>query len=172
MLKFSPFKFCRVKSQRRKSFNRRCGQTPAHHGEKLQARTLLTTFMVSSTADSFDNVFGDGVAADRNGVDSLRAAIQESNALAGPDTIYLTSGTFTMSFDGFDDDNAIRGDLDITGDVTIIGAGAENTIIDGGGIDRIFDVFPGTNVSISGVTIRNGTARNGAGIRSTVSLTI
>jgi predicted outer membrane repeat protein len=172
MLKFSPFKFCRVKSQRRKSFNRRCGQTPAHHGEKLQARTLLTTFMVSSTADSFDNVFGDGVAADRNGVDSLRAAIQESNALAGPDTIYLTSGTFTLSFDGFDDDNAIRGDLDITGDVTIIGAGAENTIIDGGGIDRIFDVFPGTNVSISGVTIRNGTARNGAGIRSTGSLTI
>ena len=172
MLKFSPFRFCRAKNQRRKSINRRSGQTPAHHSEKLQSRTLLTTFMVSSTADSFDNVFGDGFAENRNGVDSLRAAIQEANALDGPDTIYLTSGTFTLSFDGFDDDNALRGDLDITGDVTIIGAGAENTIIDGGGIDRVFDIFPDANVSISGVTIRNGTARNGAGIRNTGTLTI
>ena len=172
MLKFSPFKFRLARNQRRKSISRRSGQTPAHHGEKLETRRLLTTFMVSSTADSFDNVFGDGFATDRNGVDSLRAAIQETNALDGPDTIYLTSGTFTLSFDGFDDDNALAGDLDIFGDVTIIGAGAENTIIDGGGIDRVFDVFPDANVSISGVTIRNGTARNGAGIRSTGTLTI
>ena len=62
--------------------------------------------------------------------------------------------------------------MDITSDLTIIGAGAENTIIDGGGIDRIFDVFPDTTVSISGVTIRNGTSRNGSGIRNTGTLTI
>ena len=167
---FSSFKLRRARSQRRRSINSRSNQAPAHHGEKLQDRTLLTTFMVSSTADSFDDVFGDGVAVDRNGVDSLRGAIQEANALAGPDTIYLTSGIFTLSFTGFDDDNALRGDLDITGDVTIIGAGAENTIIDGGGIDRIFDIFPEATVNISGVTIRNGTARNGAGIRNTGTL--
>jgi predicted outer membrane repeat protein len=170
MLRFSPFKFCRVKNQRRKSINRRSGQTPAHHGEKLQSRTLLTTFMISSTGDSFDDVFGDGIAVDNNGVDSLRGAIQEANALEGADTIYLASGIYTLSFTGFDDDNALRGDLDITGDVTIIGAGAENTIIDGGGIDRIFDIFPEATVNISGVTIRNGTARNGAGIRNTGTL--
>lgn len=167
---FLPFKLRRARSQRRRSINSRSNQTPAHHSEKLQARTLLTTFMVSSTGDSFDDVFGDGVAVDNNGVDSLRGAIQEANALDGADTIYLTSGTYTLSFDGFDDDNALVGDLDITSDVTIIGAGAENTIIDGGGIDRIFDIFPEATVNISGVTIRNGLARNGAGIRNTGTL--
>ncbi|NQV27466.1 MAG: hypothetical protein HQ518_24210 [Rhodopirellula sp.] len=172
MRHFLPFKFRFAKAQRRRTINNRTNQTPAHHGEKLQSRTLLTTFMVSSTADNFDNIFGDGVAADNQGVDSLRAAIQETNALAGPDTIYLTSGTFTLSFDGHDDDNAIAGDLDITGDLTIIGAGAENTIIDAGDIDRVFDIFSSANVSISGVTIRNGTARNGAGIRNTGTLTL
>lgn len=167
---FSPFKLRRARSQRRRSINSRSNRTPAHHGEKLQARTLLTTFMISSTGDSFDDVFGDGVAVDNRGVDSLRGAIQEANALDGDDTIYLASGTYTLSFDGVDDDNALAGDLDITGDVTIIGAGAENTIIDGGGIDRVFDIFPEATVTISGVTIRNGTARNGAGIRNTGTL--
>ena len=87
---FSPFKLRRARSQRRRSTNSRLNQTPAHHSEKLQARTLLTTLMVSSPDDSFDDFFGDGVAVDNNGVDSLRGAIQEANALDGPDTIYLT----------------------------------------------------------------------------------
>jgi hypothetical protein len=163
---FSPFKFRRVRGQRRRSISSRSNQTPAHHGEKLQNRTLLTTFMISSTGDGFDNVFGDGEAVDNNGAQSLRAAIQETNALDGADTIYLTSGIFTLSFDGFGDDNAIAGDLDITGDVTIIGAGAENTIIDAADLDRVFDIQAGATVNISGVTIRNGTAQNGAGIRN------
>lgn len=162
---FSPFILRRARRQRRRSRNP-SNQTPAQHSEKLQDRTLLTTFIVSSTADSFDNVFGDGVAADDDGIDSLRAAIQETNALAGPDTIYLTSGIFTLSFDGFDDDNSLAGDLDITGDLTIIGAGSDNTIIDAADIDRVFDIQAGANVRISGVTIRNGTARNGGGVRN------
>lgn len=171
MLRLSRFNLRQATTRRR----RRTGSqshTPAHHSEKLQNRTLLTTFMISSTGDGFDDVFGDGLAANDDGVGSLRAAIQETNARSGPDTIYLTSGTFTLSFDGFDDDNAINGDLDITDDVTIIGAGADNTIIDGAGIDRVFDIFSGATVSISGVTIRNGAARNGAGIRNFGTLTL
>lgn len=171
MLRLLPQKFRPTRSQRRRK-HRHQPQAAAHHSEKLQSRTLLTTFMISSTADSFDDVFGDGIAANDDGVDSLRAAIQETNARAGADTIYLTSGTFTLSFDGFDDDNAIVGDLDITDDLTIIGAGAENTIIDGAGIDRIFDIFAGADVSISGVTIRNGAASNGAGLRNFGTLTL
>ena len=171
MLDFSLFRLRRAGNQRRRNSSR-SNHTPAHHSEKLQNRTLLTTFMISATGDSFDNVFGDGVAANRDGVESLRAAIQETNALAGPDTIYLTSGTFTLTFDGVDDDNALTGDLDITGDLTIIGAGAENTIIDGGDIDRVFDILAGANVTISGVTIRNGNARNGGGVRNFGTLTL
>src|SRR5216117_3472105 len=51
------------------------------------------------------------------------------------------------------------GDLDITNDLTINGAGASTTIIDGNNLDRIFHIDPvptGITVTISGVTIQNG----------------
>lgn len=152
--------------RRRRKNARRNQPSSAHQSEQLQDRKLLTIFMISATADGFDDVFADGVAQDDEGVTSLRAAIQESNAVDGIDTIYLTSGTFSLSRDGDDDDNAIFGDLDITDDLTIIGAGSANTIIDAGDIDRVFDIQAGATVTISGVTIRNGTAQNGAGIRN------
>jgi hypothetical protein len=40
--------------------------------------------------------------------------------------------------------------------VTILGAGADLTIIDGGGVDRIFDIVESATVVVSGVTLRNG----------------
>lgn len=156
----------RFRNRRRRGSASHASQTPAHHSERLQDRKLLTSFMVSATADGFDLFPGNGTADDGNGTTSLRAAIQETNALAGSDTIYLTSGTFTLSRDSFDDDTSRFGDLDISGDLTIIGAGADNTIIDANDIDRVFDILAGANVKISGVTIRNGTAQNGAGIRN------
>ena len=47
-------------------------------------------------------------------------------------------------------------DLDITDDLTITGAGQAITNIDGGGIDRVFDVKLGNTLEISGVTVQNG----------------
>jgi len=84
----------------------------------------------------------------------LRAALQQANALTGPDTIMLPAGTYTLTISGRCEDTAATGDLDITEDLTITGAGAATTIIDGGGIDRIFDVW--APLSVSEVTIRNG----------------
>ncbi len=46
-----------------------------------------TTFIVSSTADTADVLPGDGVCLTSTAVCTLRAAIQEANALAGDDTI-------------------------------------------------------------------------------------
>jgi len=132
------------------------------------------TFTVNSTADAVDAVPGDGFCetVPGNGVCTLRAAIQEANAFAGADTIVLPAGTYTLSIAGVDEDASATGDLDISSNLTITGAGAVTTIIDGGGLDRVFQVgisFFDATVTIAGVTIRNGNTaasaiKNGGGI--------
>jgi uncharacterized repeat protein (TIGR01451 family) len=100
---------------------------------------------------------------------SLREAIIDANATPGADTISLGPGAHTLAIAGIDEDLATTGDLDITDDLTISGVNSATTIIDGGGLDRVFDVIAG-NVTFSGVTIRNGAATEagidtGGGIR-------
>lgn len=91
----------------------------------------------------------------------MRAAVQEANAHAGPDSISLPANTYVLTQTGFGEDNAVTGDLDITGDLTITGAGAATTFIDGNAADRIFDVKvpSGKAVGLFDLTIRNGDAR-------------
>lgn len=132
------------------------------------------------------NSFGDGVAANPangicetvagNGICTLRAAIQVANASVGTaDTINLPSGTYSLTIAGRNEDLAATGDLDITGilaanALTINGTGltAGSTIIDGGGIDRVFDIIGIAPVTISNLTIRNGNSGGavGGGIRT------
>jgi len=112
-------------------------------------------FTVDTTADAVDINPGDGVCDDGAGNCTLRAAIQEANALGGSDTITLPAGTYTISIPGTGDDTGTMGDLDITRDLTITGAGSGDTIIDGGALDRVIHILSG-NVDISGVTIQNG----------------
>lgn len=122
------------------------------------------TFTVNSPADVPDANPGDGVCetAPGNKVCTLRAAVQESNAFGGDNTIMLQANvTYTLTRAG-DDDTALNGDLDITGSVNIVGAGPNSTIIDGNSAvtgDRVFQIF-GT-ATISGVTIQNGKSASG-----------
>jgi len=122
---------------------------------------MAATFTVDSALDVVDASPGDGKCetAPGNGICTLRAAIQEVNALAGADTIILPAGTYMVTIPGAGEDHAATGDLDITDNLTIIGAGADTTIIDGNRLDRVFHVDPaaaGITVEISGVTIQNG----------------
>lgn len=102
---------------------------------------------------------------------SLRGAILAANANPGTDTINLPAGTYTLEIAGTDE-NAATGDLDITGDLTIIGAGADKTTINGNSIDRVFDVRPSgvtltiniSRVKITGGNLPNAAANAGAGI--------
>jgi CSLREA domain-containing protein len=117
------------------------------------------TFLVNSTADLPDADQGDGIAAACNGLCTLRAAIMQANYTGGSNTIILPAGVYTLTRPG-DDDNAVRGDLDITQPLTIQGAGSGVTIIDGNGAvtgDRVFQILSSaTYTSLSGLTIRNG----------------
>ncbi|OAI41579.1 hypothetical protein AYO38_00675 [bacterium SCGC AG-212-C10] len=95
-------------------------------------------------------------------VNTLREAIICANSVPGADTIVLPAGTYTMN-PSSGDDVALQGDLDITSDLTITGAGAATTIIQGCAApctanDRVFDVIGSISVTISGVTIQHGDA--------------
>ena len=119
------------------------------------------TFAVNSTSDQTDAVPGNGVCSWMAGLCTLRAAIQEANAFPGADVIQIPAGTFTLSIAGAGEENAASGDLDIRDDVTLEGAGAGVTILDGAAIDRVLHVQP-MNLATLSVTIRDVTIRNGA----------
>ncbi|MBK8432315.1 MAG: CSLREA domain-containing protein [Chloroflexi bacterium] len=110
------------------------------------------TFVVTKTADTADGTCD----ADC----SLREAIIAANAAAGADVITVPAGTYTLSIAGTGENAGATGDLDITGNLTINGAGASTTIINANSIDRVFHgvTTAGTTliVAISDITIRGG----------------
>ncbi len=120
-----------------------------------------TTYTVNTTLDTPDVDPSNGVCADANGRCSLRAAIMDANFTAALDTILLPAGVYLLTRPGIDD-NALVGDLDITHDLTIQGAGSAAAIVDGNGAvtgDRVFQILnTALNVTLSGMTIRNGLA--------------
>jgi hypothetical protein len=92
------------------------------------------------------------------------------NDAASGDTIVVPACTITLTGAAVDNANQ-TGDLDVNKSLTIQGAGASSTIIDGSALDRVFDINPlGTPsvvVTLTGLTIRNGKAasESGGGLR-------
>jgi CSLREA domain-containing protein len=113
------------------------------------------TYTVTKTADTNDGVCD----ADC----SLREAISASNASAGGGTINIPAGTYTITIAGTGENLNATGDFDIRKSVSIVGAGAGSTIIDGGGLDQVFHITGAYTVSISGVTITGATVPGAGG---------
>jgi predicted outer membrane repeat protein len=127
--------------------------------EHLEDRTTPATFNVTTTLDVIDPA---------DGKRSLREAITAANSLAGADVIVVPAGVFKLALNGADENANATGDFDITDAVTITGAGAGLTLIDGQQLDRVMDVL-GTapssfKVVLAGLTVRNGSANNAGGI--------
>jgi hypothetical protein len=117
-------------------------------------RLLAVTFAPLPTA-------ADGSAG------SLRAAIIQADVNHQDNTIVLAAGVYqlTLGNTAGAEDLAARGDLDVNDaghTVTIRGAGPGVTIIDGGKLDRVFQIFSGTTVMLEGLTIQNGVAQDAA----------
>ncbi|MEO6060964.1 MAG: hypothetical protein ABIQ99_03390, partial [Thermoflexales bacterium] len=121
---------------------------------------LADTYIVNDIADIADDNIGDGICHTASGTCTLRAAVQEANAHAGADSISFPAGTYVLTQTGFGEDNAVTGDLDITGNLVITGTGAATTIVDGNRTDRVFHILvsSGQAVALSGLTVRNGNA--------------
>jgi CSLREA domain-containing protein len=145
------------------------------------ASAHATTFNVNSPADVPDATPGDGKCetAAGNQVCTLRAAVQEANALAGADVINLqANATYLLTRVGIENASAF-GSLDISDSVDIVGAGPASSIVDGDGSvtnDRVFQILPciGNDVdcalgevvvTMTGIAIRHGqTPDNGGGL--------
>lgn len=138
------------------------------------------SFTVNSTADAPDASPGDGICATAAVACTLRAAIQEANFLNsfGGTTVHVPAATYTLTIAGANEDWAASGDLDLVAlnGITIDGAGAASTIIDGNGLDRVFEIRNSATATISNLTIRNGhpsgVNSHGGGVRSAGTLTL
>ena len=149
---------------------------------------LGMTINATTTTDEYDTT--------PNGTCSLREAVQSANNNAdfggcdgsgsfyGHDTIYLGTGTYLVnrgSGPSISEDANVYGDLDISPspggltfniyDVTIIGEGSGNTILDANNIDRVIDIQANAYVKLVGVkiyrghpSIYDGKQNNGGGI--------
>jgi CSLREA domain-containing protein len=149
---------------------------------------LAATFTVTQTTDAVDTNVGDGIcdvdAATPGNQCSLRAAIQTANGLAGSHIISLPAGTYTLSVGGpvaanaRGEDAAAKGDLDIVSgsNITVRSADtARGTVtIDGGALDRVFQVRSGGTLTLVGITVTNGNpgSDTGAGIRTDGALVL
>lgn len=112
------------------------------------------TFLVNSTRDEGDAEPGDGICATEAGLCTVRAAVDEANALAGPDEIVIPSGRFRLN----------AGTLTLHEDVAISGAGMERTVLQGNKQVRVVEVLEGVQSEVVGLTIRNGGEQDGAGV--------
>jgi len=126
----------------------------------FSANAQAATFSVNTNNDTADSDLFDGRCETAiTGTCSLRAAIQQANALGGNDTIILPAGRYVLQ--GLDNEDFSRnGDLDIREDLTIIGFSSDTTSIDTKGLDRIFDIHDANNVSLKGITLINGNSKN------------
>lgn len=113
------------------------------------------TFTVTNTRDN-----GGVNPAPGAGTGTLRQAIVDVNANAGPDTINFPAG--------FAGTITLESELpQITQDVTINGTGAGMVTVSGASAFRVFSIGTGVTASISGLTISNGNApplESGGGI--------
>jgi hypothetical protein len=99
-------------------------------------------------------------STDDSGPGSLRQAIQDA---APGDTInFSVTGTITLT----------SGELIITKNLNIHGPGATSLAISGNDASRVVRIDSGATVTISDITIRNGSAYWGAGIRNDGALTL
>ncbi|MCW5979261.1 MAG: CSLREA domain-containing protein [Bryobacteraceae bacterium] len=114
------------------------------------------TFTVNSFADAGDSNPGNGICSAGRAGCTLRAAIEEANALPSapfdPDIILVPGGLYPLSL----------GALKITDHLRIIGAReGEATVVDGQQLDSVFVVDGGRTrigVEMHFLTIRNGRA--------------
>jgi CSLREA domain-containing protein len=118
------------------------------------------TFTVNDTVDAPDAV-DNGICATAGGKCSLRAAVREANQAAGS-TVIVPAGSYDLTL----------GELHIQAAMTIQGAGAGVTFLNGTATTRVLTSSPATGVTVSGVTLQNGhTTQNGGCVIGSLTIT-
>src|SRR5258706_7792901 len=124
------------------------------HGDIAGAETRsgITTSRIHEVFDVRD-------FEDSTNVTSLRGAILAINRCGGSGVIRLQEGTYTLTIQGADEFEGLKGDLNVTrGIVRIEGAGS-NTVIDASSLgDRVLHVHPKAQLILSSLVIEGGTS--------------
>ncbi|MBI1761578.1 MAG: putative Ig domain-containing protein [Acidobacteria bacterium] len=125
-----------------------------------------SSFTVNDLGDAPDQTPGDFLCQAASGACTLRAAIQEANAITActPLTInFSVTGTINLAtaLPALNHPN-----------LTINGNGAANSIISGNDAVQVFSVNAGANATLSGLAITHGRASVGGGILNNGTLTV
>ena len=133
----------------------------SHLGRLALAVVAIATALGASTAQAADFPV---TSTDDAGPGTLRQAITDANAAAGPDTITISAtGTITLM-------SALP---PITDSVEIAGPGQALLTIDAGGASQVFNVNSGVTATISDLVMTNGLALgNGGAIFDNGGLTL
>lgn len=125
-------------------------------------------FTVTSTLDAPDALVGDGKCASTapGGPCTLRAAVQEADAVTSTTTLVVVpAGRYRLTIPpAAGEDTAgsaaavdgANGDLDVSRAVTLQGAGANRTVLDGNGLDRLLAVGNAGTAHVSDLTMTGG----------------
>jgi CSLREA domain-containing protein len=139
-------------------------------GLALPGAADAAVFPVTTTADIGDPVPDGACDSGPGGTCPLREAVQEANSAFSPgeDTIELPSGTYSFAAGAPPLAEAAG-----TGKLTVVGATARDTAIDGGDQSTIFTVPTGGSLELRRLTLRDGkTDASGGGIRNDGTLTL
>ncbi len=120
---------------------------------------------VINVTTSLDEVSGNGECSLREAILAANAdkAVHSCESGSGADSILLPPGNYRLSLPGASEDGNMTGDLDIIGELKVLGSGAAQTVIDAQGLDRVFDVLDGATVTLSGITVQQGNPGEGRG---------
>lgn len=122
-------------------------------------------FTVNTSSDTPDANIGDGnCVAIVSGLCTLRAAVQEANALSGRQTV-LAPGLYTITNTGSGDDTGATGDIDISDELNLFGSVAGASRIDGNAQDRLLDIR--ADAAVAHLRLQNGApgAANGGAVQ-------
>jgi CSLREA domain-containing protein len=140
-------------------------------GRAASPAAAAPRFTVNSQADAPDATVGDGICASTADGRrcTLRAAVQEADT-AATSTVIVPAGRYRLSIpivvaeqvpgSAVAVDGA-AGDLDINQGMTIRGAGAGRTVIDGAGLDRVFAIGNRGSAHLSDLTVTGGDPSQG-----------
>jgi hypothetical protein len=122
---------------------------------------LLAALFLLAPRSSFAAVHVVSNTGDDGSAGQLRTIVA---AAVDGDVVIVPAGTIVLAM----------GSIGLTADLTLIGAGRDLTVLDGGGTSHVLSVAAGAEVVVSGVTIRNGvrTTGTGGGIENLGTLTL
>jgi F5/8 type C domain len=116
--------------------------------ERCEPRQLLSTYLVNSVSDATNP--GAGLL-------TLRQAVTDANLHTGADSITFDPKVFTAS--SLHTITLLQGPItfsDATGTTTVTGPGATVAAVSGDSKTRVFNIYAGATVVISGLTIIDG----------------